>query len=150
MRHEPGGYSQDIPATPAAVRLALADLQAALTPLSLTVEERATVELVLAEALNNIVEHAYAGMAGGRIGISVLPAADGLHCRLSDSGAPMPEGRAPLGNYCGPGTDLCDQPESGFGWFLIRNLARDPVYRRVRSENVLSFRIAVTRCGTAV
>ena len=45
-----------------AVREALAEISRGLGPLELNPEEAGTVELVLAEALNNIVEHAYAPM----------------------------------------------------------------------------------------
>lgn len=42
-----------------AVRKALKELLDGLAPLDLDIEEMGTVELVMAEALNNIVEHAY-------------------------------------------------------------------------------------------
>jgi serine/threonine-protein kinase RsbW len=136
-------YQRRVPATPEGVRAALGGLSAAIAPLALTLEEAASVQLVLAEALNNIVEHAYAGVDGDHIAILVRQCSDGLHCRLRDSGAPMPDGQAPLGDYSGPATCIDDQPESGFGWFLIRNLARDLEYRRVDGGNELAFRIAL-------
>ncbi len=136
-------FERRIPATPEGVRAALGGLSDAIAPLALTSEEVASVQLVLAEALNNIVEHAYAGIEGDHIAIHVREGSGGLHCRLCDSGAPMPDGQAPLGDYAGPAAHIDDQPESGFGWFLIRNLARDLEYRRVDGGNELAFRIAL-------
>ena len=48
-----------IDSTQMAVRKALKELLDGLSPLDLDIEEMGTVELVMAEALNNIVEHAY-------------------------------------------------------------------------------------------
>jgi serine/threonine-protein kinase RsbW len=143
MHPEHALYQERIDATPEGVRGALGGLTKAIGSIALTSEEIATVQLVLAEALNNIVEHAYAGTSGDHISISVQEGRDGLHCRLGDSGAPMPDGRAPLGSCPGPGEAIEDHPESGFGWFLIRNLARDLQYRRVDGCNELTFRIAL-------
>ena len=36
-----------------------------------------------------------------------------------------------------------DMPEGGFGWFLIKDLAKDVTYHRVKAENHLSLRLAV-------
>lgn len=143
MHPEDALFQRRVVASPEGVRAALGGISDAIAPLALSSEEVATVQLVLAEALNNIVEHAYAGIEGDHIAISVREAPDGLHCRLSDSGAPMPDGRAPLGDCPGPAGRVEDHPESGFGWFLIRNLARDLEYRRVDGGNELAFRIAL-------
>jgi serine/threonine-protein kinase RsbW len=61
----------------------------------------------------------------------------------------MPDGRPPIGSYAGPAVILDDQPEGGFGWFLIRSLARELEYRRTDGENVLTFRIAVMGVSAA-
>ncbi|MGI1662275.1 ATP-binding protein [Palleronia sp. KMU-117] len=136
-------FRQSIDATHEEVRSALSGMIRAMSPLELSQEESGSVELVVAEALNNIVEHAYVGVKPGRIDISVVAACDGLHCCLRDSGSPMPDGRPPIGAYAGPAPVLDDQPEGGFGWFLIRSLARELDYRRADDQNVLTFRIAV-------
>lgn len=127
-----------------AVREALSQLLTALRPLHLDVEEAGTVELVLAEAMNNIVEHAYpSGDTPGPILISCDHQADGLHVQIKDSGRPMPGGQTPIGLAVDVDVDLIDLPEGGFGWFLIKDLAKDVLYRRVGSANHLSFRLAV-------
>ena len=127
-----------------AVREALAKLLDSLTPLSLDAEESGTVELVMAEALNNIVEHAYPkGDPCGPIDITCSHARDGLHMTVVDSGRAMPEGRTPLGVAVDTDVPFDDMPEGGFGWFLIKDLAKDVRYVRVARQNQLSLRLAV-------
>lgn len=127
-----------------AVREALQKLLDALGPLDLGVEEAGTVELVLAEALNNIVEHAYPDQnTAGQIAISCKHLSDGLHFKVVDQGKEMPDGQAPLGMQASLDVDLNDLPEGGFGWFLIQDLAKDVSYQRVGVENQLSMRLAV-------
>ncbi|MGR3376103.1 ATP-binding protein [Salipiger abyssi] len=119
----------DFASTPAEVRGALAHVARALDGLGWDAETRGTVELVLAEALNNIVEHAYGGARDGRIHLR-LDATDGrADLVIRDSGSAMPGQRLPAGAPVDPdaGGDL---PEGGFGWYLIRRLASHLSYRR--------------------
>lgn len=115
---------------------ALFDLQALR---HLSPDERATAELVLAEALNNIVEHAYA-LHPGEIELWLHMTGTGILCRITDSGAPMPGAALPAGLLPPPDAQG-DLPEGGFGWFLIRSLAQDLDYRRVQGRNELTFRL---------
>lgn len=131
-----------IPGTELAVRNGLANAIASLRCLNLTDEEYGTIELVLAEVMNNIVEHAYANTPDGIIELVIQPKLRGLYCTFSDTGQPMPEGAAPLGNLSSLNCGLDDLPEGGFGWFLIRDLARDLEYTRNCGKNILTFRIA--------
>ncbi|WP_299147112.1 ATP-binding protein [uncultured Tateyamaria sp.] len=127
-----------------AVREALKELLAGLGPLHLDVEEVGTVELVMAEALNNIVEHAYpAGDPAGPIRIACKHATDGLHLTVTDEGRGMPDGRTPLGLAANLDVDFCDMPEGGFGWFLIKDLAKEVTYKRIDPQNRLTLRLAV-------
>ena len=127
-----------------AVREALSGVIDGLRPLGLDVEEVGTVELVLAEALNNIVEHAYPVPAGDQpIDIGCEMRKDGLHVTISDKGHPMPGGQAPIGMAQNLDVDMMDLPEGGFGWFLIQDLAKDVQYRREDATNRLNLRIAI-------
>ena len=131
------------PATFQDVRSALETILETLSPLELSAEELWAVELVLAEALNNVVEHALGTAASGTIQVRLYHGARGLLVLIRDDGAPMPQGVPPLGCRIEPETDPNAPPETGFGWFLIRAVARDLIYRRTEDRNELSFRIAV-------
>ena len=70
-------------------------------------------------------------------------APDGLHLAVSDEGLPMPDLQAPLGLPQEIDRPVCDLPEGGFGWFLIRDLAKDLSYRRLAQENRIDLRLPV-------
>ena len=72
-----------------AVRQGLQGLMAAEPLRGLSDECRGRAEIVLAEVLNNIVEHAYAG-APGRIDIAVGLGAGRMECDITDRGRAMP------------------------------------------------------------
>lgn len=127
-----------------AVRSALAQIIVKLEALSLDQEEISTVELVLAETLNNVVEHAYPTSEGsGPINICCRHLADGLHFTVRDFGRAMPNNETPLGQLSAFDDDIQVLPEGGFGWFLIKDLAKDVRYARDGNENRLDLRIAV-------
>lgn len=129
-----------IPSTPLAVRRAVCALFEDLIASQMSEEARNTAQLVLAEALNNIVEHAYA-QGPGEIEVTIEWCPVGLNCRIMDAGIPMPGGDLPEGKPAQivQGADL---PEGGYGWHLIRTLCEDLKYRREGGRNLLSFRIA--------
>ena len=127
-----------------AVRQALDTLLLRLEPLRLDPEERGTFEIVLAEVLNNIVEHSYSDPAACcPISVYCDHLDTGLTVVVTDNGCMMPDGRLPLGELAPLGQNLDDLPEGGFGWFMIRNLAKDVVYERIGNENRLSMRLLI-------
>ncbi len=130
-----------VPAAPLAVRQVLIDLRqrwlADGTPQALC----DTAEQALAEALNNIVEHAHANWPDGRIDIETTLSGNGLAFCVRDDGAPMPDGQLPAGERAEISGALDDLPEGGFGWFMIRTLTQDLSYARQGSWNQLKFRI---------
>ena len=126
-----------------AVRTALSCVLNKLKFMKLSKEEIGTVELILAEILNNVVEHAYASDPDGVIELHITPTETGLFCKVLDKGTPMPQGEVPIGKMTPLDCDVNDLPEGGFGWFLIRNLAHDLEYARCGDQNQLCFRIAV-------
>jgi serine/threonine-protein kinase RsbW len=128
-------------ADPGAVRAALALLLAAAPVQDLAEDDRSTVELVLAEVLNNVAEHAYAGGSGPvEVGLCATPL--GIACRIVDRGLAMPGGKLPAGDL--PTVAPPDFPEGGFGWHLIRSLTADLTYARNAGQNRLSFLIPLT------
>jgi serine/threonine-protein kinase RsbW len=131
-------------ADPMSVRQALAGMLD-LPPLAgLAPDARGLAELVLAEVLNNVAEHAYSE-GGGRVEVSLGEAAGGLRCLIVDAGRAMPGGRLPEGRLPGgPDTALEDLPEGGFGWHLIHALCVDLTYTRVDGQNRLAFVLPAT------
>jgi serine/threonine-protein kinase RsbW len=128
--------------TPLAVRHALSGLFRDDRLGGLKEHQRSTAELLLAEVLNNVVEHAYAGGVG-EIEVTVARCGRSLMFQITDHGAEMPGQVLPAGILadCRAGQDL---PEGGFGWHMIRALAKDVDYRRRDSRNELSFRLELT------
>ena len=139
----PGAIRLTFPGTPMSVRRGLEAVMASLRPLALESEELGTIELVLAEALNNIVEHAYAEEERGWINLECQWAPDGLHVTIQDEGKEMPGGVAPVGRRAPLPEELEAMPEGGFGWFLICDLSRDVRYARDKGINTLSFRLNI-------
>jgi serine/threonine-protein kinase RsbW len=126
------------PASQVAVRHSLARLMSEPPLRDLSPDRRGTAELVLAEVLNNVAEHAYADGAGP-VAVTLTPVAAGICCQVVDQGAAMPAGRLPDGILPATDTALADLPEGGFGWHLIRSLTRDLSYARSDGCNRLSF-----------
>jgi serine/threonine-protein kinase RsbW len=141
--HRLGKFVQNLhlvfAAQPEAVRSGLAQM-VAMPPLSdLSDDDRGTAEVVLAEVLNNIAEHAYAG-GPGSVAVTVKAAAAGLDCLVVDQGVAMPDNQLPPGKLiAGPDTPVEDLPEGGFGWYLIRTLTQNLSYAREDGCNRLSF-----------
>lgn len=131
-----------ISAKPLAVRQGLINIRNSLTKHgSYSPDEINCLEIVLAEILNNIVEHAYEASENGLIEIQIFQAVDGLWCDISDNGDTMPQNRIPAGQLTdldGPTSDL---PEGGFGWFLIRHFTHTLTYTRENCKNRTTFRM---------
>ena len=130
-----------ISSTPLSVRQALYDILSHPVLAHLSVAARGSAEVVLAEALNNIVEHAYA-KSDGHIDLRLQRRPDRVLCDIVDHGALMPGGALPAGLSQPIGVDK-DLPEGGFGWFLIRSLTENLVYQRIDARNHLSFQFII-------
>ena len=131
-----------VPATPIAVRRVLIDLRQRWRADGMPDALCGTAEQVLAEALNNVVEHAHANRTNGRIDIETTLSESGLVFCIRDDGVPMPDGQLPAGELAELNGGLDDLPEGGFGWFVIRSLTRDLRYARQGGWNQLNFKIA--------
>ena len=119
-------------------RAALACLCNHMQACGLDSEVMSTVELVVAEVINNITEHAYPGV-NGPILLQVQFEPDSVVCMFTDSGAPFARGAPPDGKLIPP----LALPEGGFGWHIIRALSTDLDYERSGSTNRLRLRIRV-------
>lgn len=130
-----------IPANERSVRCGLMTIKSAMSNLSMSHDDWSTVELVIAEVLNNIVEHAYSESDSGLIETHLDYEHGALHCKVVDTGRSMPNGELPEGAPKDLTCDIADLPEGGFGWFLIHQLTRDLNYVRHLNQNTLSFKL---------
>lgn len=123
-------------------------LQAIRTRLEgqLSPDDAGSLELALAEVLNNIVEHAFAGRAPGQVFVSLTQAdtGDALFCRVEDDGHPMPGMTLPEGHMQPVAERIGDLAEGGWGWALIRTLTEEIVYQRQAGHNRLHFRLPLS------
>lgn len=136
-----GGLHLVFLASPPAIQDSLAQILGAPPFRGLSPDARSTAELVLAEVLNNVVEHAYP-VGPGPVAVTMIPMAAGIHCLVVDHGLAMPGGALPEGKLPALGVPLESLPEGGFGWHLIRSLTRDLTYVRTGSSNRVSFLLA--------
>jgi len=136
------GYRTDIGATREQVSRALVRLNHELVGLGLERDALIPTELVLAEVLNNIVEHAYGDSAQGDIALEAAVHSNTIWCQVIDFGRPMPGGKIPPAlRYDLDAMKVSDLPEGGFGWGLIRDLTTNLIYERNGQENRLSLSI---------
>lgn len=140
---QPRSFALDVAATRDGVRDALIRLRSRLAECGLAPDDIGTAEMVLAEVMNNIVEHAYAGTDTARLEVraKLCTCGGGLDVHAVDTGTEMPGGRLPEGAPHRLDVGLNDLPEGGFGWALIRTLTEDLTYRRRGDENHLHFRV---------
>lgn len=130
-------------ATALDVRRVLGDLRAHLRAKAICEGDCSKIELALAEALNNIVEHAYPCARPVAITLLLTVVQDQLTCELRDRGRAMPGLTPP--NTPAPEVNRMRAalPEGGFGWSLIHALTVHLHYLRDGSENrlVLEFEL---------
>ncbi|MEM9247459.1 MAG: ATP-binding protein [Pseudomonadota bacterium] len=133
--------------TPMAVREAITGLCARVIGAGLDEMDGMTLEILLAEATNNVVEHAYGNDGSGWILLEMDVLSDWIVCRLSDGGAAMPDGSVPqpqrTSESASRGGEVSDLPEGGFGWSMIHELTTDLSYTREDDTNVLCFSLSV-------
>ncbi len=125
-------------ATKAEASAGIATLSERLGALGLPETETDDVRIALAEAINNVVEHSYAGTTPENVHVKCSLGTKNLEILITDSGVPMPE--VALGTRVPASVDtaLSDLPEGGFGWYLIRTLTSDVHYERRGGCNRLS------------
>lgn len=145
-RHQPSADMRRIrrrfPAGESETRAALQAVCDALRRAGIGDDDLSSTELILAEVLNNIVEHAYRHNEG-IVDLCIELRRDGLFCLIRDHGSAMPNGRPP----CPPPPRIhppFDLPEGGFGWHIIRSLTTHLGYRQDNGWNTLSFVVPLT------
>ena len=125
-----------------ALNVLMAECDALLPPNS--AEVLGNLQIVLAEALNNVAEHAFTGLAPSEASVAITLRGDLLRVVLRDTGHPLPERLLqppPPQNLAG---DTAVLPEGGFGWTLIHELTSRLEYSRKDGENRLCFWFSIT------
>lgn len=129
-------YRVQIKSRQPAVTSVVAEVESQLQGCGLDQEQTGEVCLILAEALNNVVEHAYRYSGDGDIFVEVRLQGEKLKIVINDFGPkfsppkPMEPRKPDL-------EDLEDLPEGGFGWNLIRSLTDSISLSRVHDRNHL-------------
>lgn len=98
---------------------------------------REDLNIILAEVLSNIARHGYAH-DNGRIELEIRIGGDELCCRILDKGRAFDPN---ITGHSAPEPALLR--EGGYGWFLIRSLARALRYQRNMGVNCLTFWVPV-------
>lgn len=127
-------------ATEAEASAGIAQLSRCLATKGLPQSKASDVKIALAEAINNVVEHAYADVKPARVNIRCRLHRRWLDILISDTGSPLPGCRIPDGIPAPLGTTINELPEGGFGWYLIHELTSDIRYERTDGCNRLSLR----------
>jgi len=96
------------------------------------------MNIILAEVLSNIARHGVHHQMD-RIDLDICLQTDELRCVVFDTGRPF--NPAQLGQSA---PDPSHLREGGYGWFLIRSLARELTYRRLNGANQLTFWVPVS------
>jgi serine/threonine-protein kinase RsbW len=109
----------------------------------LTPDRTAEIEVALTEAVNNVVEHAYAEYGTGSIRLLCSLRPGHLDIRICDTGRPLPAERLPPGLAADLSVAREHLPEGGFGWFLIRAFTTEIRYDRCGNCNHLSLRFDI-------
>lgn len=133
-------FKMSFRATESEARQAIAAISDRLRSSELARDRADEVEIALAEAINNVVEHAYAHTEPGLIRILCSLRRAHLDIRICDTGSALPHNRLPPGLAADVSVARADLPEGGFGWFLIRELTSDIRYDRCGLINHLSLR----------
>ncbi|MDA7423575.1 ATP-binding protein [Thalassococcus lentus] len=136
-------FERRIDSTSTAVSVLLCDLRNELQAANHRAGSSDTWEIVLAEAINNVVEHAYMEHAGHPVALKLVFSPVLLTAEMTDWGLPMPNLTLPEGAAPEIGETAEDQPEGGFGWHLIKALTEQLEYKRQDSTNKLLFSVKI-------
>ncbi|WP_347138071.1 ATP-binding protein [Paracoccus sp. SSK6] len=132
-------FHRVLQADPHDVRQALTDLRARFAA-AVDADALGRLELVLAEVMNNVAEHAATqGVGSGSMHLCIVMQDSGLSCAITDDGGKLPADCLKPRSL--PALDPLDLPEGGFGWFLIQGLTQSLCYYREGHRNCLAFTV---------
>lgn len=134
-------YRSKNDATLFSVRDAMEHVRATLKQRAVDDVTLSSIEIVVTEVLNNIVEHALTE-GSGWFELSCEIKKNELSFHIEDNGLEMPLGRLPEGIPPETHGPRCSLPEGGWGWSLVHTLANDLRYQRNGSINHVRFTIS--------
>ena len=120
------------------VRGALAGIRDDFLHQGHSAEQFLKIEMVLAEALNNIAEHGGPGVHNSPITIKWQYEQGLFSATLKDNGRPFPTAVIPDRGSPRPDVDDKDLPEGGVGWHIISQLCDSVRYQRSAGQNKLA------------
>ncbi|MEB8387708.1 ATP-binding protein [Rhodobacteraceae bacterium KMM 6894] len=127
----------NVDASPEGVRDGLQRIRRFLDDSGVHQDMCGTAEIVLAEALNNVAEHAYELRGIGDVIVTLLVEPDGIQIDIVDFGLALPGLDLPRGKRPSLHHPKGALPEGGFGWFLIRSQTDALRYHRDDGRNHL-------------
>lgn len=136
-------YKETFDATSLSVREHVERILVSLKENLVSEDQKTSAEIVLAELLNNIVEHGYVGISTGKIHVEITLLASILQIDTKDFGLPIADLRIPEPVEPDLNVQISNLPEGSFGWFMIRKLTCDSSYRRVGNTNCFSLSVAL-------
>lgn len=135
-------FHRVLQAEPQDVRQTLEDLRIRFAK-EVSADAMGRLELVLAEVMNNVAEHASAtdmpATDARSMHLCVVMHDNGLSCAITDDGGKLPADC--LLPRTLPALDPLDLPEGGFGWCLIQGLTQSLCYYREGQRNCLAFTV---------
>lgn len=131
-----------------AVRQFQADLTLWLRNVGVGPISTANATLVMAEVLNNIVEHAFDRQDNGIIDVTFSRCGTEMVANVVDGGRALPGLSLPTDKKPPVNVPISQLPEGGFGWPLIHDLSDGVCYTRASSgakaENRLTILFAAS------
>lgn len=107
-------------------------------------DDKANVEIVMAETINNIIEHAYQFERNQPVEVALKEHSGHLTIAFVDEGRPMPFGQIPVEKPRNIDCSPNDLPEGGFGWQIIRSLSESVCYSRKGGRNLLKLKLTLS------
>ncbi len=98
--------------------------------------DAAGVEIAVAEAVNNVIRHAYGCETGHPIDVAFVLERGRVTIEVSDEGTPMAPRTSPVLDF--DPADVASLPEGGMGLFLIHQVMDQVEVRRHGERNTLA------------
>ena len=106
-------------------------------------DQKSSIEIALTEAVNNVVEHAYAATKQGQVTVTCSVSEAVVTLSIQDTGPFFDPNAHTVDSAPDLDVGRHDLPEGGFGWLLIRQLADRMTYARKGKENCLTLQFDI-------